>query len=108
MPAISKLRHRVVVEFPKRSPDGQGGTTVAWVEKAQIWAEVKPKKSLERIFAEQIQLQRTHVITCRFLDGVTNEMRITWDDRIFQIKGVRVTDEKGFWLEIDVEENQAT
>jgi SPP1 family predicted phage head-tail adaptor len=108
LPEISELRHRVVIESLAEVSDGYGGTAATWSTLATVWASVVPKESHERRFADQVQLQRTHVCWIRHRDDVTSTMRILFDSRYFQIKGVRRPDEKKFYLLLDLAENQGT
>ncbi len=36
------LRHRVVIEAPRPTPDGAGGETVTWAPLATVWALIEP------------------------------------------------------------------
>lgn len=105
---IGKLRHRVVIEILTNATDNQGGQATTWATHATVWANVEPISARERQFAGQIQYQRTHKCTIRYLSTVTSAMRILFDSRYFQIKGVRLPDEQKFLMLLDLEENQGT
>ena len=112
---IRDLRHRIRFQTLSQTSDGQGGQVESWVnlisgtnEEASLWAYVKPKSSRERFFADQIEYQRSHVVTIRYRDDITNEMRFIFDGREFQIKGTIRPDERKFYLTFDAEENQGT
>ncbi len=105
---IGELRQRIVIQTLSTAPDDQGGSTETWTTFATVWAKIEPVSSRERYYSEQIQYQRSHKITMRYLAGVTNTMRISFDSRTFQIKGTRRLDERRFWMAVDVEENQGT
>lgn len=105
---IASLRHRLTIEQLSDVSDGQGGYTVAWSALATVWGKLEPVSSRERYFAKQVQYQRSHKAIIRFRDDVTNTMRITFDNRTFQIKGVYSPDERKAYLFLDLEENQGT
>jgi len=107
-PDIAKLRHRLTIEQLSNTPDSQGGFATTWSTLATVWGKVEPVKSSERLFAQRIEYQRSHVAWIRNRSDVTTSMRITFNSRTFQIKGVRRLDEKRFWLILDLEENQGT
>lgn len=109
--SIAKLRHRITFQEPIRVANDSGGFTNTWtnlVNSPTVWAEVKPVSAKERLYAQQVQYQRSHKVTIRFRHDITQEMRFKFDDRYFQIKGVRNIDERGKYLEIDAEENQGS
>jgi len=110
--AVGKLRHRIKIQTLTRSSDGQGGFSSSWTDLATVWADIKPTSSKERLYAQQLEYQRSHKVVIRYLAdltaGVTNTHRFTFDGRTFQIKGVRLLDEKKFWMLLDAEENQGT
>jgi len=105
---IADLRHRIIIQSLSLAGDGQGGQVETWATFATVWAKVEPVSAKERFFSDQMQYQRSHKITIRHLDNVTNTMRVSFDGRIFQIKGVRRPDERKFFLFIDAEENQGS
>jgi len=109
--SIGKFRHRVTFQYLTRTNDGQGGFASTWTNMASlptVWGEVKPKATPERFFSSQIQYQRTHQVTIRYRSDLTQEMRMLFDSRIFQIKSIRRPEERRWFLVIDLEENQGT
>ena len=105
---IGAMRHRIFFQKLTSAPNGQGGFTEAWANHKEVWASVKPVKTKERNFSEQIQYQRTHEVIIRFRNDITQDMRFKFDGRTFEIKGVRRKDERKYYLIIDAEENQGT
>lgn len=108
---IGALRHRVTFQTLTRTADTQGGYTSSWADMVvnpTVWGEVTPAKTYERFFSQQIQYQRTHQVIIRYRDDLTQEMRMLFDSRIFQIKSIRKPDERKYFLIIDLEENQGT
>lgn len=106
--SIGDLRHRVTFQTLSRVSDNQGGFTESWSNLAEVWAFIKPVSSKERLFGQRLQYQRSHEVIIRFRNDITQEMRFLFDNRIFQIKGTRASDERKFFLTIDAEENQGT
>ncbi len=108
---IGNMRSRVTFQELAEVSDGQGGQTESWNNLADtptVWCYLRPTKANERFFSQQIQYQRTHEAIIRYRDDIIPEMRMTFDSRTFQIKGVRRPDERKAYLILDVEENQGT
>lgn len=105
---IGELRHRVVLQTLSNAPDSQGGVASTWSDLATVWALVEPTKSYERFFADRLEFRRTHTCIIRHRTDVTTTMRLSFDSRLFQIKGIRKPDERKFFLILDLEENSAT
>lgn len=112
---IKDLRQRIKFQQMTRTSDGQGGWTESWADftapendGAELWAEIKPMSASERYFAQKIEMNTTHKITIRSITGITQEMRIVFEDRIFQINGIRRENEERWWLLIDAKENVAS
>lgn len=105
---ISELRHRITIQQMSRTTDGQGGWTESWADFATVWAKVKPMSAKERTFSQQIQENVTHKIVIRWLADVDSEMRISFEGRIFQIKGKIREDERRWFMEIMAEEGVAS
>jgi SPP1 family predicted phage head-tail adaptor len=108
---ISKMRSRVTFQELLNTSDGQGGQSESWTNLSSnptVWCYLRPTRSHERYFSQQIQYQRTHVAIVRYRTDLTNEMRMNYDNRVFQIKGIRNPDERKAFLILDLEENQGT
>lgn len=108
---IAKLNHRIKFQSLARTADGQGGWTEVWSDYTppnhsapEMWAEIKPVSASERYFSQRIEMNTTHKICIRWCDGITQEMRIIFESRIFQVKGVRREDENRWHLLIDAQE----
>lgn len=106
--SIGKMKNRVVIQSLANTTDGQGGWTAVWSTFSTVWAEIVPVSSSERLFGSRLEYQRTHKCTMRFLSNVTTDMRIFYDSRYFQIKGIRFPNEEKFFMLLDLEENQGT
>jgi len=89
------LRHRVAVERPVETPDGAGGTTIAWEPVATLWARLDPIGASERTVAAHLSAVATHKVTFRRRDDVTGGMRILYRDRRFRVLAVFDPDERG-------------
>ncbi len=101
---IGQLRHRAVIERLTKTPDGQGGFTASWSSFATVWAEIKPVSASERLRSDRNEILRTHKMRIRFLAGVSGEMRVIFDDRIFQVKGFITPDEHKDFMFMDLQE----
>ena len=101
---IADLRQRIKFQSLTRASDGQGGWTESWADVMTVWAQVKPVSQKERYFSQQIQPTTTHKITIRWVGGLTPEMRVVFESRIFQIHGLIREDEKRFFMFIEAEE----
>lgn len=107
---VGDMRTRVTFQVSSRTSDGQGGFVESWAnldaDPGYVWGYLAATSSRERLFAEQMQYQRTHVLLIRFRPDITNEMRLTYDNRTFQVKGTRNPEERNYFLQVDLEENQ--
>jgi len=92
---IGKLRHRIDIENQSLSSDGQGGSSRAWATRATVWSSIKPLRSEERFYNEQLKLQTTHEILLRYRDDVVSTDRIKYGSRYFEIVSIKNIDEGG-------------
>jgi SPP1 family predicted phage head-tail adaptor len=81
---IGSLRHRVTLQAPgELIPDGDGGYTESWtVLGRRIPAAVEPAtaRTLERIAANAVASTASHLVTVRYLPGVTTKTRVVFHD----------------------------
>jgi SPP1 family predicted phage head-tail adaptor len=65
---------------------------------------VEPRSSKERFMAGQTESSELELIVIRYRAGITQNMRIKYGARIFNIVGMIDVGERHAWLEIDAEE----
>lgn len=102
---IGALRHVVLLENPTgQVPDGEGGYTEGWaaLSPARVPAAIKPAtaRDLERQVANSVQSTASHILTMRYVPGVTTATRITFGTRQFSVTGIQNTDERNIELVI--------
>jgi len=98
---IGALRHRVTLLTPGTPiPDGDGGYTETWTTLgSRVPAAVEPAtaRSLERIAANTVTSTASHLVTLRYLSGVTTKTRLTFHDttdRTFSVTGTHDEEER--------------
>jgi len=101
---IGELRHRVTIQGLVRVPDGFGGYSEIWQDKARIWASIEPLRGQELYFARQTLQQVTHRVVLRYIRGITRGMRIVWGERVLKILAVIDRGRTYGWLELMCEE----
>jgi len=74
----SDLRHRVTIQTPVRTGDGQGGATVTWTDVATVWAQVTPGTGGERVIAHGLREQSPYDVRIRYRPDVTAACRLVW------------------------------
>jgi SPP1 family predicted phage head-tail adaptor len=83
-----KYRQPITIQKRQFTQDSYGGTTEDWIDVYHIRAGIFPLSGSEFFKADQINAQITHRIQMRFLSGVTPDMRILYNNRVFQITSV--------------------
>lgn len=106
--SIGKMRHRVMIQTPTAVPDGQGGNTTTWGTFKEVWAELLPSAREETNYGGRIQVARSHVMNIRYLPGLKQDMRVTYQGRTFQIRGSFKVDERRYWMRVNLEEDVGT
>lgn len=86
---IGRLRHEVVIEQPGSATESRFGapsSTGGWSTYSTVWARIVPLEGRERFEAQQTYEDVSHRIETRWLDGVTSQMRVKYNNRTFQIE----------------------
>ena len=99
---VGALRHRVTLQRPGDPvPDGDGGYTETWTTLgSRVPASVEPAtaRSLERIAASTVTSTASHLVTLRYLRGVTTKTRLVFHDggtdRTMSVTGTHDTEER--------------
>lgn len=98
---IGQLRHKVTLENPGALvPDGRGGFTQVPTQFAQVWADIRPAtpRDLERRVASTVQSSASHIVTTRYVPGVTTATQIRFGARVFSVTGVQNPEERNISL----------
>lgn len=84
------LRHRVAIERRTDTPTASGGTVPTWSVYRETRAQFDPLTGREYHASDQLRAETTHKITIRYVDGITESMRVrkVRDGRLFAITGV--------------------
>jgi head-tail adaptor len=64
-PAIGKMRYRVTLQQPARTPDGGGGATVAWFNVSDLWAALNGTHHTRNLGPVSIGSRPAHAVHAR-------------------------------------------
>lgn len=95
-----KLRKRITIEVVSQTVSDDGQPLETWTTFAVRWASVEPIETSGREYlqAQAIQADVTHVVTLRYLAGVTPKHRVNWDNRTLEIQSTANIEERGRML----------
>jgi len=94
------LRHRITLEYPKRTPDSYSSEDIVWTTSATVWAAVWPVSAREVIDNMKSEMEVTHRFRIRYRSNVTGEMRIKFKLKYYNIVEVINKDERNIYLDI--------
>jgi SPP1 family predicted phage head-tail adaptor len=101
------LRKRVTLQAETPSTDSAGGYALVWTDVMTVWAEIIPASG-QKIFTDgHLEGHVTHRVTMRYQSGITTDMRLTCNGRVFNIRSVLNSGESNRWLELLVVEGVA-
>jgi head-tail adaptor len=105
---IGQLRHRLDVDNPTQTADGDGGYTESWVAATppEVWAAVVPATAsiIERQVGNMIDAPIHQMVTCRYHAGISTRSRLTFDGRTLYVRGVQDLNTQHVWLVLACEE----
>jgi SPP1 family predicted phage head-tail adaptor len=80
-----KLRERVTVQIASGTTNALGETVLAWADSSAVWASVEGVSSREALAAGQQDTTITHRVRLRYLPGLTQRDRFSWQSRTLNI-----------------------
>lgn len=106
------MRYRVTLQSPGAPlSDGDGGYTETWADLVtRMPAAIEPMsaRSLERFTAQTVVAAATHLVTLRYVPGVTTRTRVVYHDgatdRTLAVTGYQDAMERHRWLFLACEE----
>lgn len=95
-----RLRHLVIIQEPTETNDTQGQAVKTWGTFATVHAAVEPLTGREYFAAQQINAETSTKITIRYLAGITQKMRVSYDSRLYNIEGMKNIGERDRQIEL--------
>lgn len=94
---LGGFRHELTLEAPSAAvPDGDGGYTQTWaaLNPPTAWAslEIASQAKLERLVANTVVAQASHIVRLRFHPDLDQTCRIKWTDRAGTVRTANVID----------------
>ena len=79
------LRHRVTLQRFQQGQDAYGGPVKTWEDVAIVWASLEAMSGREFFASQQAQSEVTQRIRIRYRAGVTADMRVIHNGKVFNI-----------------------
>lgn len=97
-----KLNRRVTIQSATVAQDENGEPIQTWATFKTVWAERKDVRGAERFDADQRLAIRTATFRIRWLESVSEHMRVIDAGTIYDVKGIAEERRQG-WLELSCE-----
>lgn len=111
--SAGQLRHRISLweeasEGAGGTPDAGGGYRLGWVLVGEFWANVAPQSVKESLFAQRLEHITSHRVLLR-VGAVRPDaaMRVTFEGREFNVRGVIDVEERRRWYVLFCDEGVA-
>ena len=99
-----KLNKKLIFEKPNINSDECGGQNIVWSLYKNIWGDIQPVSVVNNNSNYISETKITHKIVIRYFNEIDNNMRIIYNNRIFNIKSILNIKEQNKYLEILCEE----
>lgn len=102
-----KLRNKVVIQYNDDSRDAYGGVVSLWKAHTEAWCDISAGAGSENISGSQVSANQTFTFTARVnpsVGRVVPGMRVSWNNRTFDIVSASDIDERGAMLSIVAKE----
>lgn len=91
----SNAKHKVTFQVATEVDDGEGGFTKSWTSGATVWAEVNPISAVQQLEYRSVGVDATHEIVVRNKLSITEDYRIMFGTREFEILTIENIQERG-------------
>lgn len=82
-----KLNKRITIQRREKKSDASGQKLGDWVDVCTVWAQVKCTDSKVVSADGVVQHEGLYRFYIRWRTGITAEMRVIWQERIFELVG---------------------
>ena len=80
-----RRNHKIVIEEKSVTPDAYGDPVETWTQFAEAWVENAPESGREFLAAKQERADLSRILTTRYIDGISPDMRVVDGERVFDI-----------------------
>lgn len=101
---IGDLRHRITLQNLTISISENGFEVETWEDYKTIWAAVSNLHGREYYAAAAVQAENTVKFTIRYLQGLDTALRISFREKIYDIKAIDNIKYRNRFLEIKAQE----
>jgi SPP1 family predicted phage head-tail adaptor len=93
-----KMRDRIILQNVTRVRSLSGFASESWADIATIWAfaESKLPGSNETIIDGKNTAKNVSDFTIRYISSISEESRIVWGDKLYQVKNLKVSHDRRF------------
>lgn len=101
-----QLNERITFQGQTRTPDGAGGTTLAYADIADtptVWADVFAIRSTETDTEGRLNAAGLYKFTVRHRSDIDETNQIVWRSETYNIRNVRRTAGRDMYLIIEAE-----
>lgn len=85
---FGKLDREITLQEGTESTNDDGDNVISWADFAGVWASRKMISMDERYLGEKLALTEAYKYRCRYVDGVTTNMRLVDGDDTYNIVAV--------------------
>ena len=93
----TRARHKVCIQYKTTVPDGEGGFDAGWTNASYdpVWADVSPLMAKQVHEYKTIGVDATHLIRIAGAISISEEDRIQFGSRTFEVLTVEDLQERG-------------
>jgi SPP1 family predicted phage head-tail adaptor len=95
-----ELDRRITIEQPTFSQGSLGGKQQTWSTFATVWARYTPGAGREFFINNEMTAQNVATFRVRYLSGLTNAMRISFDGQYWDIVNTNTIGTRKEWQDV--------
>jgi len=81
-------RHLVTIQSKALVTDEWGGTIDGWADFAKAWAAIRMSRGRELVAAQAVQSEMVGTFNIAYRAGITQDMRVLYGGKYYNIKAV--------------------
>lgn len=95
---IGRMRDRITIQNVTRSKSDTGYASESWADLSTVWANAESKlpPSNETVIDGKNTAKNISDFTIRYTTGIDEESRIIWNDKLYQVRNIKVSHDRRF------------
>jgi SPP1 family predicted phage head-tail adaptor len=97
---VNTMTREVIIYYPTRTSDGQGGYITTFLPNAQVWGDLRPDNQVREIGESELQFDQKNRLYIRFGIVIEDSYEVEIENQRYTIHSIKNVENQNRFLEL--------